>query len=802
MLTNQPAILDIIRKDRDRYLFQLTRPSSQPFRSAGSKVWEVHVDPRAVSVLCQRIGSAVDAANRDPEQPGVAVRPFVTLGRGLYDCLLPIRQVEGLRRELNELQGPLLISTDDPDIHWELMTDGNEEGFFCFKYDVGRSLRAMDVPSWTPPRSDQDWRCLIIVANPKGDLPAAAPEALRLRRWLEDRGIRCDYVGEAEATYETVLAKLLEPYDIIHYAGHAGIDDDGSTYSMRLQDGNFHPDNIRTFVRGNPIVFLNGCTSARAVRGLADAFIAAGARLVVGSMFDSPDDGARAFAEKFYEITLSGQPVGEAMRLARQHVKGKTAWGAAWACFIMYGDPCLRIELKVDDLQASLRQLGLGRDAFDTAAGRVLQRAVTYGLPSGSVDTAHLFAAMVGGENAFLRDRLRSKRIPPEALEAAFQEAFKAVGGATSSASSPPQQVQYSANAQSVLLLAKEEARSDKISELDLVRAFVKKKGGGTGDVLRGLGVAITELDPDTSAPASTESAPTPPHPFVGGVVTRIGPLTEADCSADGWRCIVGSADIAAQSGSSQVGTPHLFIALANDPRGVLGTALHKFGLRLPSKTRTSTKGYTLSGELSCSANAGAILLEAQADAATCGSLITERHIVDALVRSGGGSLGEALARQGLVLEVLTSQLFLEAGELDMSKFDHNAQLILESALECASRKRHPAFGRRHVLYGALGLQEGVLVRAVRQQGRDPELLADQIYAEMESGMSRSVLKPAMESMSTDLVSVLCQAEKEARLDAARLITESMLFRAWFADGGGEAGAFLARNGVKLRHAV
>jgi len=229
---------------------------------------------------------------------------------------------------------------------------------------------------------------------------------------------------------------------------------------------------------------------------------------------------------------------------------------------------------------------------------------------------------------------------------------------------------------------------------------------------------------------------------------------------------------------------------------------LQKFGLRSPSRPRASAKVDSPTGEVSCSANAGTILLEAQADAATAGCEVTERHLVDALVRSGGGSAGEALAQQGIVLDVLTSELFGEAGQLDLSKFDQDAQLVLEGAQECARRKRHPVFGRRHVLHGALALSDGVVVRAVRQQGRDPELLADQLYAEMGSGTSRAVLTPAMSSMSSDLVAVLCQAERAARREAPSLISEAALFRAWCADGGGDAGAFLARNGVKLRNAV
>ena len=40
---------------------------------------------------------------------------------------------------------------------------------------------------------------------------------------------------------------------------------------------------------------------------MTDAFLGAGARAVIGSLYRAPDAGARAFAEAFYRAVLDGQ---------------------------------------------------------------------------------------------------------------------------------------------------------------------------------------------------------------------------------------------------------------------------------------------------------------------------------------------------------------------------------------------------------------------------------------------------------------------------------------------------------------
>jgi hypothetical protein len=486
------AVLDIVRKSHERYVYTLTR-SDRPFQ-AGSRVWDVNVDPGRVTRICDDIRKAVEAANDDPDVSGINVTPFVALGRRLFDELLPDSNASSLRRQLRTLQMPLLISTDDPDIHWELMTDEDETRFVGVRLDVGRTLRTTDAPSWMASRAREKRRCLLI-ANPEENLPAAATEALNLRGWLEAAGVECEYLTGRDARMQSVRERLRKQYDVIHFAGHA------EYHGLRLADGEFTTTEIRRLVTGNPVVFVNGCVSSRAIGGLADAFIGAGARLVVGSSFKAPDEGAREFAEKFYQSIFGQCPAGAAMRLAREHVMSNPDWGAAWACFVMYGDPCFQLDLQIDGVQAFLVRIGMHRDDFDAAAARVIERAVSYGVRMGALETAHLLAAAVSGSNPYLRDRFRACNIAPRRLEAAFHNAFKALEVARPRPSGAVD-LTYTQNARAILLAAKALAGTEhrRICELDLVRALVRSRGGAMAEIFSGLGIQIEQLDPDSQS--------------------------------------------------------------------------------------------------------------------------------------------------------------------------------------------------------------------------------------------------------------------------------------------------------------
>jgi len=801
---SQPAILEIVRKDESRYHYSLTLPGNQPQFLAGTKLWAVDVDPKLIQTLSDGVSEAVLSTYQEGAQPEAYQEIFSRLGGGLFDALLPKRQAEGLRRELRNLDSPLLIITDAPDVFWEHMHDSEQEQPFCLRFPLGRSLRTTDVPRGVPPKERQQWRCLII-ANATSDLPDAADEAAVLRRSLEGKGIDCSvFLEGAECTYSRVVAALLTEYDIIHYAGHVEMNDQRE-FCMVLHGGEFlTPGNIRTLGKGAPIVFLNGCQSGGAVSGLGDAFIAAGARVVVGSLFESPDAGGRAFAEAFYEAALKGKSMGEAMLLARQHVLGKSEYAAAWACYIMYGDPTLRFQLKTDHLQTCLQSLGLTRLDLDPGAERILEDAVGYGQPVGEMGSAHLFAALVDGPSRIMWHRLQELGIPPAQLSKAFQQVFRVTqqGRESEPIDGQSASVRLSHSAERILRAAREAVPEERIRETDLVRGFVQCGGGNTGEILRRLGVSLPDLDPGKSVPRSRvrrDSEAAAPLQ-----VRSVGGLTERDCEALAWNILLVAVSNAFATKSTRVGTPHLLAGLAHRQDGLLSASLRRFRIQLSLQVPPQESSTPVAGDVGCSATVERILLEARALAAIDSrDRLAERDLLRAFVRLGGGTSGERLARQGLVLQALTSGLFEDSGDLALERFDGSLQDTLSEALGTAKRKRYSVLGRRHLVLAMLCRPESYLSVRIREQEKDVELLADQLLALMPTGSSTQG-PPGLKtrSLSSELVSVLCRAEELCSEQREEKISESHVIRAWLEDGGGELGAWLAERGVRLRRLV
>ena len=136
------------------------------------------------------------------------------------------------------LSTPLLISTNDPDIPWELLHDG--DNFLGIKHALGRSLR----DAWDPGRSSPaapagDERRCLLVADPTGDLPSATEEAAAIRRQFSDRGIRCDCLIGEEATFERSPepTRMGTEFSMFHFAGHVILEEDSDEYALALAGG-------------------------------------------------------------------------------------------------------------------------------------------------------------------------------------------------------------------------------------------------------------------------------------------------------------------------------------------------------------------------------------------------------------------------------------------------------------------------------------------------------------------------------------------------------------------------------------
>jgi ketosteroid isomerase-like protein len=287
-----------------------------------------------------------DALLRSAESPNFA-REAEARGAVLYRTLVPAR----LRDQLKAVQGPLLIRTSLYGMPWELLHD--EEEFWGLRYALGKRLvmaRALPVGG-NPPARERP-RALVIGSDPRGDLPFVRHEVEAICETLEQFA-DVDCVTGRLATFDAVTAHLSAGFDLIHYCGHV-VTEEGMAPSLLLADERkLSSTAIEANVTGRPLVFLNGCASARggeheaaggweaSFSGVAYGFLFGGAVAVVGTLSDVSDRHAAALAEEFYRRALARVPIGEALRAAREWGRDDPAVGQSptWLSLVLHGNP-------------------------------------------------------------------------------------------------------------------------------------------------------------------------------------------------------------------------------------------------------------------------------------------------------------------------------------------------------------------------------------------------------------------------------------------------------------------------------
>lgn len=860
------TILSINKVGRDK--FHYTIRSQEPGLQATSpveRVWEARVHLPAIRSLCVKIRNAVERPLKVLTDYRNCCQEITNFGQGLYDALFPKNQpgINDLRNTLRRIETPLLISTDMPDIHWELLYDAEEKASWGMKYQMGRRLRMRSVAGARPP-SPHDPKCLLIAVPDPGrgerKISETVQETQNLRDWLIAKDVDCkDFLHGEQASFEAVLERLVQSeYDVIHFAGHIIKDTKSNEYALRLHGNDLLPAKlIADMVRGNPLVFLNSCwggkakgiaNSSTSVAGLTDAFLSAGAHVVVSSLFQIPDPGSRAFAEKFYESVLNNTPAGEAMRNARRCLqpiddkdeKEKLGYAAAWASFIMYGDPCWRLERsEMDVCQRLLKPLELCRENFDISSLRIIESAIGYGAPGGIIGTPHLFAALIDGEDEYLRTQIRRQKIAAEKL----RDDLKKIFAAKSSAKSFPAEVTFSKNMQHILRGAWSRAQraKQKISERDLLKAFIDYGGGNTGKLLKEFGVNIATLFPDADEDAFANFWPgqnagditiidsEPEDVAVDNDIDRtgvlespaedaagpgaevsavqIGPLAATDCETEVWEMLLKGAYIARQEGQAHISTVHFTKGMLLHPQSLLSRAFLAYGLPKdflgpllpPEEEKYAVIAFDDGAKIDCSESVFTILHYAKEFAEQrSDSLVQDRDLLAGFCYQGGGNTGAALRRMGVVLQFILSRVFHNDGRLNLSIFSPVLQKVIAEGLVCAEKLRFSLVGRGHFLFAWLNSAKSRLAGEVRKQGKDPEQLAETLFLRLPSGDQPVELKSGVRFFSPGLVRIFLAAEQEMASKDENKISEEILLPLFIADGGGEGGKVLVEQGVKF----
>lgn len=310
------------------------------------------------------IGPAEPTAERAEKD---AKRLLGMLGDFMFRMVIPEQMQGYLRRE----EWSFSITTNDLELPWELISyeptgDGaNEPRYLCLERSVSRMPLGGVFPARPPARptaTRRKRRMLLIHSDPDNTLASAGEEADSVQSQL-DTQLEIERVDPAQAT-NAYLNELLmgEPFDFLHYAGHALFDRNSPALSgLLLKDGLLTAEKIRLLNKGGSLVFLNACESGTVARdsepqkvsyllsnpepvvGLASAFVYSGALGCVGSLWPVYDRPAADLAIQFYTNVLAGDPTGEALRKARATIRATYTREITWAGYVLYGDPTFRL---------------------------------------------------------------------------------------------------------------------------------------------------------------------------------------------------------------------------------------------------------------------------------------------------------------------------------------------------------------------------------------------------------------------------------------------------------------------------
>lgn len=354
----------------------------QEFRSVGVGVLEIHrhyradgdnEEPDIYDISFRRSAREVTAISQRIELSPQAKRgiendirtitttdDLETFGAGLQGQL-PIV----IQKALAEHTEPLILDVNDTFIPWELLHDGRE--FLALRIPMGKQIRTAEVPRLS--RSSHDKPRVLLVGVPTSQslqlppLPNVENEIIQLQETLRsydsvDFQPGSDILFGADAHVWEVQKRISKGnYRIIHFAGHSVYDPQTDQGGIVLYDGLLKTENIKSSLKGNPLIFLNSCQAAlertelvlagyRGVytSGIASAFIIGGALACIASIWHVKDDLGIEFSLSFYEELVKGAMIGEALRRTKQVAATRNpSNGRSWATYILYGDPTNRV---------------------------------------------------------------------------------------------------------------------------------------------------------------------------------------------------------------------------------------------------------------------------------------------------------------------------------------------------------------------------------------------------------------------------------------------------------------------------
>lgn len=314
---------------------------------------EVKISNEDISKLCHEVTNLLNRANKRGKISKEILKQLREIGGALYDRVLPPEAKAEIKKTKAQ---EVVIHMDDKlvQIPWELLFDGQE--FLCLRFAVGRIVSTKQKVASSKARRIGHPLRMLVLADPRGDLPASSDEGRELRTALDSFAADINvHLKNGQIKREFVDQKLRN-YDIVHYAGHADYDPNNPSASgWLIEDGKVTAADVTRMGGGRPMpamVFSNACQSGQTeewkladnfeqeIYGLANAFLLSGVQHYVGTFWEILDAPSQHFSSAFYKAIMEGESVGLAVRAARQALIQRYGdENIVWASYMLYGDP-------------------------------------------------------------------------------------------------------------------------------------------------------------------------------------------------------------------------------------------------------------------------------------------------------------------------------------------------------------------------------------------------------------------------------------------------------------------------------
>ncbi|HZU66189.1 MAG TPA: AAA family ATPase [Ktedonobacteraceae bacterium] len=563
----QLALLSITRTDT-HYRFRLNL-SDGPSSGTQEYLTEITSDlherlRRTLQVITQQmqVGDAKPQVRRGPHDS------LLTLGRFLFETLLP----SPLQEALHRLDTPLILTTNTPDIPWELLYDNKSSPghFLCQRINISRQMssRAANARSslreWNNNtdvslhktrkigRREAQGLNVLFLVNPTNSCSLAEEEVASLCTTLPESISRIILYRQQANQLEMRMRISADFPQVVHYAGPLPVISSSGEPLLALAgssrlDANAASQLFSSFLK-RPLVFLN-CydglqTSTLApddMELLASNLIAAGASCVLTMRWPVNVQRAREFTLQFYQEIADGISIGEAVRRTRSTLAQRYPDDPSWAGYVLYGEPAIALvastpgrDRAIEPPMHALDDSAIAQPLFPSSNAldrRFLQEVLGIALMEARemrkdyLGTPHLFIALTKLDGGCTQDALRN--LPGSFSPKQVREVIRlALGSGKASGDTP---ILPTRRCKEILQTAERNALnagSTMIDERAIAQAVLSEKDGVTYELLTKMGInpsQLIDLILASNARCLLELVPSGINPAVAPVELPVG---------------------------------------------------------------------------------------------------------------------------------------------------------------------------------------------------------------------------------------------------------------------------------------